>query len=157
MHAPETPPDKWETGTKNFEALAGFIAAIKYLASLGEGDSLRTKLVSSYANVAVYEQEWSKLFLNNISHLKGVKIYGITDPKRLTERTSTFAITMDAHTPQELSDYLAKHNISAGAGNFYANGITETLGLVDKGGIVRIGCIHYNTFKEIERLLEVLI
>jgi cysteine desulfurase family protein (TIGR01976 family) len=152
----ETPPDKWETGTKNFEALAGFIAAIQYLSSLGEGDSLRAKLASSYMNVAAYEQEWSKLFLNNISHIKGIKVHGITDLKRLGERTSTFAITMDGHTPQEVSDHLAKHNISAGAGSFYANGITDTLKLTDKGGIVRIGCIHYNTFAEIERLLEVL-
>ncbi len=149
-------PDKWETGTKNFEALAGFIASIEYIASLGEGSSLREKLVSSYARVAIYEQGWGKQFLRDMQHIKGLKVYGITDVARLHERTSTFALTLEGHAPLEVSDHLAKHMISAGAGNFYGNGITDALGLTDKGGIVRVGCIHYNTLEETDRLLQAL-
>jgi selenocysteine lyase/cysteine desulfurase len=34
--------------------------------------------------------------------------------------------------------------------------LTERLGVEDKGGMVRIGLVHYNTHAEIDRLIAVL-
>jgi selenocysteine lyase/cysteine desulfurase len=34
--------------------------------------------------------------------------------------------------------------------------LTERLGVEDKGGMVRIGLVHYNTTQEIDRLLTAL-
>lgn len=152
-----TPPDKWETGTKNFEALAGFIAAVDYIASLGEkSDSLRARLGSSYRRVMEYEQAWSRGFLDRAKNIKGLRIWGITDPAKADKRTSTFAMTMEGRTPQEISDHLSDHGICAGAGTFYGVGVTDALGLTDKGGMLRVGCVHYNTMEELDYLFEVL-
>lgn len=146
-------PRRWETGTANFEILSGFSACIDYLASLGEGSDLRARLKSSYERVAIYEQAWTKEFLRKAKDIKGMRVYGITDPARAHERTATFAFTIDGRTPQEVSHHLAKNNISAGSSNFYGIGVTKTIGLPE---IVRAGCVHYNTVGEMERLFEAL-
>lgn len=152
-----TPPECWETGTQNFEAQAGFCAAIDYIAALGDGGAtLREQLESSYARVAAYEQEWSKKFLEHTKEDKRITVWGINDPKRVKERTATFAITVDGHRSPAVSDHLAKENITTGAGSFYGIGVTDALGLTSKGGIVRVGCVHYNTFAEMDMLFESL-
>jgi cysteine desulfurase family protein (TIGR01976 family) len=150
-HAPEC----WETGTPNFEGLAGFGAAIDYIASLGEGATLRDRLQSSYTRIGVYEQEWSRRFLKRAEEIEGLRIWGITDPARVHERTATFAVTLNGHSPLEVSDHLAQKNIVTGAGSFYGVGVTNAIG--QKDGIVRVGCVHYNTFEEMDRLFQALI
>ena len=153
--ASSDPPECWETGTKSFEALAGFNAAIEYLSSLGEGPDLRDRLESSYESIAAYEREWSGRFLEKAASVKGLKVWGITDKARLHERTATFALTFDKHTPQEVSDYLARNHITTGASHFYGQGVIEALGLT-KTNIMRVGCVHYNIFTEMDRLFEVM-
>lgn len=149
-------PDRWETGTKNFEALAGFNAAIDYLGSFYKNRPLRDCLKSFYEDFGRYEQAWSKRFLERSKQVKGMKIYGITDADKVHLRTSTFAFTVEGSTPQQVSDHLAAHNIITGAGDFYAAGVTEALALSDRGGIVRAGCVHYNTMTEMDRFFEAL-
>jgi selenocysteine lyase/cysteine desulfurase len=41
-------------------------------------------------------------------------------------------------------------------GNYYALGVTERLGLEDKGGMVHAGPVYYATLEEIRRFGEVL-
>ncbi|MDM7485658.1 MAG: cysteine desulfurase-like protein, partial [Vibrio metschnikovii] len=41
-------------------------------------------------------------------------------------------------------------------GHFYALGLIRQLGLEAKGGVVRIGLMHYNTVEEIDQLFNVL-
>ncbi len=146
-------PEKWETGTKSFEALAGFNAAIDYLSSHQEINGLRDKIEVNYEHMFAYEQEWSAAFIERCKGLKHIKIYGALDPAM---RSPTFALRIDGHHPLHVSHHLAHHNISAGAGNFYAKGFTETFGLEDKGGLLRVGCVHYNTVEEMDRLFEAL-
>ena len=55
-----------------------------------------------------------------------------------------------------VSDHLANDNIITGPGNFYGVGVTDALGLTNRGGIVRVGCVHYNTFGEMDMLFESL-
>ena len=38
----------------------------------------------------------------------------------------------------------------------YALELTERLGLEERGGLLRLGLVHYNTFDEIDRLLQAL-
>lgn len=151
--APDSYPECWETGTKSFEDLAGLSAAIDYLASLGEGKTLRTKLANAYGQIYAYEREWAGRFLDRARSIKGLRIWGEQDPAL---RTPTFALTMKGHSPLEISNRLAEHNISAGSGHFYATGFTDTFGLTDKGGVLRAGAMHYNSFEEINRFFDVL-
>jgi len=39
-------------------------------------------------------------------------------------------------------------------GNFYAQGLCKQLDVLDKGGVVRIGCMHYNTIEELDQLFN---
>jgi selenocysteine lyase/cysteine desulfurase len=38
----------------------------------------------------------------------------------------------------------------------YALELTERLGLEEKGGLLRIGMVHYNTIEEVDRLITAL-
>jgi cysteine desulfurase family protein (TIGR01976 family) len=154
--ASELAPEKWETGTKSFEALAGLNACIDYLASGGSAGDLRARLKSVYSQIISYEQEWSRQFLVHARKIEGMKIYGITDPARVQERSPTFAFTIKGRSSADIANHLAWHNIGAGAGHFYARGVTDALGLTESGGLVRVGCVHYNTLEELERLFAAL-
>ena len=41
-------------------------------------------------------------------------------------------------------------------GHYYAVGVMEQLGLLDSGGLVRIGFVHYTGQDEVDRILEEL-
>lgn len=154
--APKNTPDKWETGTQSFESLAGVTAAVDYLASLGTGDSRREQLVSAMARIQAYEQTLSVRFLQGATAVPGLRVYGITDIERLDERTPTFAVSLDGYTPAEVAAALGEQGIFVWDGDYYAIAVMEKLGLLDKGGLVRIGFVHYNTPEEVDRVLAAL-
>ena len=155
--APAKPAGKWETGTQSFESIAGVEAAIEYIADIvaGEGD-LRQRLGQSMTAVATYEQQLSQQFLAGITAVSGARVYGITDIERLAERTPTFAISLEGHTPKAVASTLGEQGIFVWHGHYYAVAVMERLGLMDKGGLVRIGFTHYNTPDEVSRTLEAL-
>ncbi|HHP0448313.1 TPA: cysteine desulfurase-like protein [Vibrio harveyi] len=149
-------PGRFETGTQSFEGLAGVTAAIEYLAQFGdEGASLRQRLEQSYALYNQHEQQLSAHFLHRLSALDGVNLFGINDESSQL-RTPTFALTFDKFAPEFIAKTLGEHNICVWNGHFYALGLVRQLGLEESGGVVRIGCMHYNTTAEIDMLFDVL-
>lgn len=151
--APSTPPNCWETGTLNFEALSAFIAAVDYLASLGEGDSLRTRLASGYENLHRYEASLSEYFLEKLSGVKEADLYGVGG---VEGRTATFALRFGERDPAEIAAALGKQQIYVWSGHLYADKLTDAFGVTDKGGILRVGLMHYNTSEEIDRFFDAL-
>lgn len=155
--ASSQPPGKWETGTQSFESLAGVTAAVNYIAAVGgEAGTRRERIVQSMAHTQAYEIALSERFLAGATAVSGLKVYGITDVERLAARTPTFAISLDGYAPAEIAAKLGEQGIFVWDGHYYAVAVMERLGLLDKGGLVRIGFAHYNTFAEVERLLEAL-
>lgn len=149
-------PGRFETGTQSFEGLAGVTAAIEYLAQFGdEGASLRQRLEQSYALYNQHEQQLSAHFLQRLSALDGVNLFGINDESSQL-RTPTFALRFDKYAPEFIAKTLGEHNICVWNGHFYALGLVRQLGLEESGGVVRIGCMHYNTTAEIDMLFDVL-
>ena len=51
---------------------------------------------------------------------------------------------------------LAELGICIQHGNYYAQNLSERLGLEEGGGVIRAAMTHYNTSREIERLLNAL-
>jgi len=51
---------------------------------------------------------------------------------------------------------LGEQNICVWNGHFYALGLIKQLDLLESGGVVRIGFMHYNTIEEIDQLFNVL-
>ena len=149
-------PNRWETGTPDFSAIAAIPATIKYIISLSENSSpTRKNLELAYQNITEYENELSRYFLNKIWELKHVKVYGIKNTDDVSKRTSTFAITIKGKTSHQVAKYLAKHGIFAWSGHFYALDIVREYEL-EKDGLLRIGMLHYNTKREIKELISVL-
>ncbi len=157
--AKDVNPNRWETGTQNYEALAGFIAAIDYIASLaGTADNLprRHQLEQGYALISTHEQQLSRLWLERLNSYPAIRVYGITDPSLAAERTPTFAFRIEGIEPRVVSEFFGQHQICIWDGNFYAQGLYEQLGLTEVGGVVRTGCMHYNTTEELDRFFSVL-
>ena len=150
-------PGKWETGTQSFESLAGVAAAINYIASIGgtEGPR-RERLVAAMAQIKAYEMSLSQRFLLGATQVKGLRVYGITDVERLVERTPTFAVSLAGMSADVVAAKLGEQGIFVWDGHYYAIAVMERLGLLEQGGLVRIGFAHYNTADEVDRVLHAL-
>ncbi len=153
-------PDRWETGTKNHEGLAGVTAAIEYLAELGQrikpATTRRAALVQAMEAIKAYERGLSEQLIAGLLAIPGLTFYGISDPARFDMRTPTVAVRLAGRSPRELADALGRRGIFCWDGNYYAINLTERLGVESDGGMLRIGLVHYNTAEEIELLLEAL-
>jgi len=164
----ELPPDKFETGTQNFEGQAGTTATLNFLASIGKKyaadlsssfktfEGRRLSLKTAMAVIETYEMDLFSLLINDLKELSGLKIYGIEDQKRFKERVPTVAFRMNGHTPREIAERMAADNIYVWDGHCYALEPVRQLGLEDKGGVVRAGLSLYNTKEEVDRLIKVL-
>ncbi len=159
--APNEIPYCWETGTQNFEGLAGVVASIDYLAELGRqiaptGTHRRSELMAAMTGIQEYERTLSEALIPRLLEIPGVTLYGITDPARFSWRTPTIGIRIAGYSPAQLARELGDRGINTWNGNFYALNLSRRLGLEEQGGMLRIGCVHYNTMAEIQRLLNAL-
>ncbi|HNB55178.1 MAG TPA: cysteine desulfurase-like protein, partial [Anaerolineales bacterium] len=156
--ASNEPPGKWETGTGNFEGIAGVLGGLEYLASLAPATSAsrREQFVTAMTAIQTYELALSQALLDTLQAVPGLRLYGLTDPTRLAERVPTFSFTLAGWEPRKLAEFLGERGIYVWDGNYYALSVTERLGLEGNGGMVRVGAVHYNTVEEIHRLGEVL-
>jgi selenocysteine lyase/cysteine desulfurase len=86
--------------------------------------------------------------------IPGVKIVG--QPFGSVQRSPTISFIKEGKTAFEICTHLAAQNICAWDGHFYAIHAIEVLGLLEKGGVTRMGISAYNTVEEIERVLKVV-
>jgi len=166
--ADDAPPHKFETGTPSFEAMAGTTAAVDYLASVGrrygaeladryaDFEGRRLDLKTGMAAIRAYETDLCHRLLTGLQEIPGLRIYGITDPARVSQRVPTLSFTLEGTSPEEIARRLNESNIFVWNGNFYALTVTERLGLEEHGGLLRVGLVHYNTAEEVDHLLGVL-
>jgi cysteine desulfurase family protein (TIGR01976 family) len=148
------PGHRFETGTQLHENIAGFIAAVEYLAELGAGDDLRGRLDSAFGAIQRRETELADQLIRGLGDVPNVRIAGVpdADPNR---RVGTFGLVVQKH-PAELARALGAKGIYVWNGNFYAQNVVEHLGLDLEEGLLRIGLMHYNTGREIQRCVEQL-
>ena len=128
---------RFDTGTMQHELLAGFVAAVEHIESLG-WDAIRA-----------HERGLGERFLGGLP--ANVTLYG---PPTMDGRVPTFAFNVSGRSPAEVSAVLGERGFALWHGNYYAVEIMERLGLPD--GAVRAGFVHYNTSGEVDRLLSEL-
>ncbi len=154
--------DRFETGTPNYEGMAGTSAAIGYIRSLGTrfGDgpmtTARDEIVAGMRAIGAHERSLTERFITGVTAIPGIRLWGIADIGRLDQRTPTFGLTIDGVTPRAAAEALGAQGIFTWDGDFYAQGLVERLGLAESGGLLRIGAVHYNTVEEIDRVLDAL-
>ena len=147
-------PNRIETGTLNFAAIAGVQAAIQFIADYGKGTSLSQKLITAFEGIAECEFELGKQLYDGIQGIPDTHIFGPNFSSTL--RAPTISFHHDGLSAQEICEKLARQNIQAWAGHFYAVKATEVTGLIEKGGVVRMGVSAYTTSADIDRTLSAL-
>lgn len=136
--APDEPVShRIETGTLAHELLAGFLACVEYVRSIG------------WEALQAHERELGEQFLASLPDR-----YTLYGPPTMTDRVPTFAINHQSLPPDAVAAALAERQLAVWSGNYYAVEVMERLGL--PAGAVRIGFVHYNTTGELERLLTAL-
>jgi selenocysteine lyase/cysteine desulfurase len=136
--------------------MAGCLGAIEYLAQFGEGASRRARLANAWENIAACEQKLTLKPIEGLSTFKGLKIRGITSANAMHRRVPTVSFTLEGHHPEALAMGFAHDNVFVWSGHNYAIEPVARMGLLDKGGVLRVGLAHYNTEAEIGRLLDCL-
>lgn len=159
--ASEELPSRWETGTQNYEGLAGLVATINYLAQIGHRvlpgvKNRREALLAAMITIKQYERDLCQKLVTGLLQIPILTLYGITDLTRFDWRTPTVGIRLAGQSPDTIAKALGEQGIFTWNGNFYALGLTEKLGVESRGGLLRIGLVHYNTMEEIDRLLKAL-
>jgi cysteine desulfurase family protein (TIGR01976 family) len=129
---------RFETGTLPHELLAGFVAAVEYLDSIG-WDAIRA-----------YERELGERFLDGLADK--LTLYGLPT---MGGRVATFAFNVDGIESREAATRLGEAGYAVWHGNYYAVEVMKRLGLGD-GGAVRAGIVHYNTAGEVDGLLAAI-
>lgn len=167
--APETLPDKFETGTGNFEAIAGVLGVMEYFEWLGRtlGEEYHEQLAGQYSGRALvlkqamtalqdYDLQLNLALLDQLQAVPGIQVYGISDPDKLSLRVPTFTFNLPGKTPAEVARALGQEQIYIWNGNFYALDISLRYGVEEMGGFARVGAVHYNSLEEIQRFGEAL-
>jgi cysteine desulfurase family protein (TIGR01976 family) len=128
---------RFETGTLPHELLAGFVAAVEYVESVG------------FPAIVPHERELGERFLAGLPET--CRLHGLPS---MDGRVPTFCVTVRGLTPDMAAAQLAERGFAVWSGNYYAVEVMRRLGLPD--GAVRVGIVHYNTADEIDRLLSEL-
>jgi cysteine desulfurase family protein (TIGR01976 family) len=129
---------RFETGTQPYELLAGFVAAVEYIDSIG-WDAIQSQ-----------ERELGRRFLDGLP--ADYLLHGLPT---MEGRVATFAFTHPQRSARDVATFLGERDIAVWHGDYYAVEVMRRLGLQD-GGAVRAGIVHYNTAAEVDRLLEAL-
>jgi cysteine desulfurase family protein (TIGR01976 family) len=131
------PAPGYETGTMQHELLAGFIAAVRYVESIG------------WDAIVSHERDLGRRFLDGLPDK--ARLHGLAT---MDGRVPTFALRFDGRHPTAVAEHLGERGIFVWDGDYYAVEVMRRLGLEE--GAVRVGFVHYNTADEVDRLLAEL-
>jgi cysteine desulfurase family protein (TIGR01976 family) len=170
-NVPDVAPDRWETGCQSLEGQAGTIGAVEYLQWVGRtmgqefraGDGeLPERTVEVHAALramVAHEEVLAARLIAGLQQVPGVRVHGITDPAAFHRRVPTVSFTVDGPAPvdpAEVARFLDRHGVYVWNGHSYAVPVVEWLGLLSRGGVVRVGPTHYNTVEEIDRCVSLV-
>ncbi len=155
--APLEMPWRFETGTQSHEGMAGTGAAVDYFAGVGaelsDNNNRRDNLTAAFAAMFEYEKSLTNQLIGGLQDISGVKIQGISDRGAVDRRVPTVSFTHDKHHPDAIAKALGQRNIFVWSGHNYGLEPAKLLGLLEGGGVVRVGAVHYNTAQEIDETL----
>ncbi|TML95604.1 MAG: cysteine desulfurase-like protein [Actinobacteria bacterium] len=126
---------RFETGTLAHELLAGFVAAVGYIESIG------------WEAIRAHERALGERFLAELP--ENVTLYGLPT---MEGRVATFAFNVDGVQTRDAATRLGDAGFAVWQGNYYAVEVMKRLGL-EESGAVRAGIVHYNTADEVDALL----
>ena len=150
-------PERVETGTLPFEAIAGATAAVDFLASVADGEdqttgsTRRSRLEAAYRWIHERGETLFRRLWEGLDDVDGVTLYG---PPPGARRAPTLGFAIDGVTPRDAAGRLADRAVFVSHGDFYATSVIDRLGVREAGGLLRAGIVAYTTAAEIDRLVE---
>lgn len=127
-------PHKFEAGTPNIAGVIGLGAAIDYLNAL------------DFSHIKKYEQELLAYATEKLLSVDDLRIIGEAEDK-----APVISFILGTIHPHDIGTILDHHGIAVRAGHHCAMPLIERFGL---SATVRASFAFYNTFSEIDRLIE---
>jgi cysteine desulfurase family protein (TIGR01976 family) len=148
--APDRVPERYENGTPPFELYAGVAAAVDHLADLCQDavGTRRQRLSTSMAAVARYEGALFDRLDRALRSMPHVHVLGSP-----VDRAPTLSFTVSGMSPRQVARELARRNVCAWDGDYYARELFDAIGVNETGGAVRLGLLHYNTADEVDHVI----
>jgi cysteine desulfurase/selenocysteine lyase len=131
-------PYRFEAGTPNIEGVIGFGVAIDYLQGIG------------MEKIERWESELCKYFLKRVKEVEGLHIYG---PAKHGNRAAVFSFNIEGVHSHDMSTILDKEGIAIRGGHHCA---MPLMGVLDVPSTSRVSLYFYNTFEEIDFIVDVL-
>lgn len=132
-------PEKFEAGTQNIEGIIAFAQAIKYIEKIG------------MENIKSWEKILLRYALNKLSKISGVEIYNPGFEKAI----GILSFNIIGIHPHDVAQIMSENKIAIRAGHQCAMPLMKTLGI--QGGVCRASFYFYNTFEDIDKLIEFII
>ena len=164
VSSPSSGPSRVETGTGNFEGIAGAAAAVRFLAhgvrlpasgvrGSGGGDvpALRSDLEAAFSALHARGAELFGRLWAGLTSIRGVRVHGLPPGGR---RTPTVAFAIEGVAPRDAAGALGGRGVFVSHGDFYACSVIDRLGARAGGGLIRAGCAAYTTESEVDRLVD---
>ncbi len=129
-------PFKFEAGTANYIGAAGLATALNYYSSIGPDIA------------TAYEDELLKYATRKLTEIDGLTIYG-----NAPEKAAIISFLLNGIHPYDTGMILDKMGIAVRTGNHCTQPVIDHFGI---DGTVRASLAFYNTFEEIDRLVEAL-
>lgn len=138
---PDMLPDKYESGTLNTPGIAGLGAGVRQI--LKEGQS----------KISSHEKRLGKLFLEALSHLKAIQVYGPSNPSR---RTGIICLNIGNKDSSEVSNLLDERYDIAVRGSLHCAPLAhKTIGTL-RQGTVRFSYGVFNRLDEVKSCIKAL-
>jgi cysteine desulfurase family protein (TIGR01976 family) len=151
LPAPDSAPERIETGTQNHEGIVGAAAAVDFLASLAPGrPSRRAALRDAFGALHQRGRELLERLWVGLSDIPGLTLFGVPPE---SPRTPTLSFVVKDRSSDDVARALAREAVFASNGDFYAATVVKRLGY-ERDGVVRAGCACYTSAEEVDRLLE---
>lgn len=155
-------PYKFQPGNVNYELTYSLMGLWDYwrgFVSAHRRDDVvvgpRDQLAFAFDAIATHEQALAAPLIDLLKSKKKVRIVGLPTADR-SKRMPTIAFVVDGMRGEEITLAVDRHKIGIRYGDFYAARLIDSLGLRDRGGVVRASFVHYNTRDEVARLVDVL-
>jgi cysteine desulfurase family protein (TIGR01976 family) len=154
----EPPGLRFETGTPSFEGMAAALGTVEYLEWLGgtidpAAITRRARIEAAMHASGEHEHRLGTRLLDGLAGMARVRLWGAPT---MAGRVPTFAFTVDGTTPDAVEAALAARGVFLWSGHFYALEPVGRLGLLDAGGLVRVGLCHYNDDADVDQFLAAL-
>jgi cysteine desulfurase family protein (TIGR01976 family) len=131
-------PDRWETGTKQFEVIAGIGGAVEFMME----PSVESVLTTESTLLAQLE--------SGLRALAGVTVHS---PLSAEGRAPTTIFNVEGVSPDDVARSLAERKIAVWSGDNYACELIDALGLRANGGAVRAGVVRHTTVDDVDALV----